>query len=127
MACAQGAPCQQSASAGADDPWFRPSPHNPARASPGSRRGTADGQCIDQHRGLTDTGGNALPTLAADADTFVERHVVADAEDAGQDRRPIADQRRTLDRRAEFAVVDLVSFGAAEHEFAANDIDLAST
>jgi hypothetical protein len=43
-------------------------------------------------------GRHALPALAADADAFVERHVVADADHAGQHGGAVADQRRALDR-----------------------------
>jgi hypothetical protein len=73
---------------------------------------------------LADAGGHALPALAAHAHAFVERHVVADAGDAGQHAGAVADQRRALDRRAQLAVLHLVGLGAGEHELARHDIDL---
>src|SRR3546814_4060309 len=48
---------------------------------------------------LTDARGDALAALAADADAFVDRHVVADAGDFGEHARPVADQGRSEERR----------------------------
>src|SRR3546814_2322333 len=42
------------------------------------RRGTADGDGVDQHGRLADADGDALALLAAGADAVVELHVVAD-------------------------------------------------
>ncbi len=71
-------------------------------------------------------GGNALAALAADADAFVEREIVADALDPGEHGRSVADQRRALDRLADLAVSDPVGLGAGEDELAAGDVDLAA-
>ncbi len=40
--------------------------------------------------------------------------------------RPVADQHRALQGRAELAVLDLVGLGALEHIFARGDVDLAA-
>jgi len=39
-------------------------------------------------------------------------------------RRPVADQRRALDRRAKLAVLDQIGLGAREDELARDDVDL---
>ena len=75
-------------------------------------------QALNQQRWLTNPGGHALPALAASTHAFVERQVVADADDAGQHAGPVADQGGALDRRAKFSVLDLVGLGAGEHELA---------
>ena len=46
--------------------------------------------------------------------------------DAVQVGRPVADQHRALDRRADLAVLDAVGLGALEHVFARGDVDLAA-
>src|SRR3546814_18446851 len=94
--------------------------------APRSRRGAADGDSVDQQGRLSDAGGNGLTALAADADAFVERHVVADRLDAGEHRGTVADQGRTLDGGAELAVLDLVGFGAGEDALPVGNIDLAA-
>src|SRR3546814_4437073 len=58
------------------------------------------------------------------ADALVEREITADPLDAGEHARPVADQRRALDRRAQLAVLDPVRLGARKHELARDDIDL---
>ena len=53
----------------------------------------------------------------AELDAFIEREIVADPLDPGQHRRPVADQRCTLDRRAELAerfAHDLRVFGVEQ-------------
>src|SRR3546814_20514537 len=64
-------------------------------------RRPADRQSAHEQGRLADAGGDALAALAADADAFVDRHVVADAGDFRQHARPVADQGRALDRIAE--------------------------
>ena len=59
-------------------------------------------------------------------DAMDEREVVADALDAGEDGRAVADQGRALDRGADTAVLDFVGLGAGEDELAVGDVDLAA-
>ena len=86
--------------------------------------GAADGQAVDQQGRLADAGGHGLAALAADADAFVEREVVADALDPGQHGRAVADQGRALDRLGDLAAADAIGLGAGEDELAAGDVDL---
>ena len=72
------------------DPWSSSAPPHHCSASspnqnlrtsarqPRSSGGASDGQAVDQQRRLADAGGHALAALAANADAFVEREVVAD-------------------------------------------------
>src|SRR6185312_3739083 len=91
-----------------------------------SRSGAADGQPFDQQGWLADARWHRLPAFAADADALVECHVIADRLDAGQRRRAIADQGCALDRGAELAVLDLISYGAGEDELARSNVHLAA-
>src|SRR3546814_638949 len=86
----------------------------------------ADGQPAHEQGRLADARGDALAALAADADTLVDRHVIADAGDFRQHARPVADQRCALDRCAQFAVLDLVRLGAGKDELARHDVDLSA-
>src|SRR3546814_3284099 len=64
-----------------------------------SGRRATDRKALHQQRRLAHASGHALPALAAHADAFVQRPVMADADHLGQRRRPVADQRRALDRQ----------------------------
>jgi len=52
------------------------------------RRCATDGHAVDLQRRLTDADRHALAVLAANADTFVEREVVADHRDTMEYFRP---------------------------------------
>src|SRR6185295_751140 len=94
------------------------------RVGRGALARPADGDAIHAQRRLTDADRHALAILAAGADTGVEREIVADHADAMQVARTVADQHRTLDRRADLAVLQSVGLGALEHVFARRDVDL---
>ena len=83
-------------------------------------------QPLNTQRRLADADGHALAFFTADADAFVERHVVTDHGDFGERVGPVANQRSALDRVHQFAVFDLPCFIHGEHEFAVGDIDLAA-
>src|SRR5258708_4147095 len=89
-------------------------------------RGAAHSKGVDAERRLADAAGHTLAILAAGADAGIERHVVAAHADARQCFRARADQGGTLDRPADLAVFDRVGLGAAEHELARHDVDLAA-
>src|SRR5580704_2243915 len=93
---------------------------------PVASTGAADRDAVDAQCRLADTDGHALTVLSAGADTVVERKVVADHGDAMQVSRAVADQHGALDRCADFAVFDPVSFGALKDVFARSDVDLAA-
>src|ERR1700719_4442511 len=86
--------------------------------------GAADGQRIDAQSGLADSDRHRLAFLPACPHPTVQLQIVADHADALQDIGAVADQSRTLDRRADLAVLDHVSFARREHEFAGRDVDL---
>src|ERR1700734_296286 len=86
-----------------------------------------NGDAVDAQGGLADADGNPLAVLAAGADAVVELEIVADHRHPVQVGRAIADQHGALDRRADFAVLEPIGFGALEHVFARSDVDLAAT
>src|SRR3984957_10100263 len=88
--------------------------------------GAAHRDAIDAQGRLADADGDALAGLAAGADAVFELEIVADHRDAVQVSRPVADQHGALDRRADFAVLEPIGFGAFEHVFARSDVDLAA-
>ena len=65
-----------------------------------------------------------MAAFAAHADAIIQCHVVAKANDLVQRGWAIANQRRTLDRIAKLSILDQISLGTAEHEFARHDVDL---
>src|SRR5690348_14286629 len=69
-----------------------------------SRTRTSHGDALHAQCRLADANRHALAVLAAGADAGVERKVVADHADAVEVRRAVADQHRTLQRRADLAV-----------------------
>ena len=73
---------------------------------------------LHPQRRLADADRHALAVLAAGADAGVEREIVADHGDPVQIGRPVADQDRALQRRADLAVLDFVGLGALEYVFA---------
>src|ERR1043166_7711342 len=79
---------------------------------------------VEPQGGLADAHRYALAVLAAGADAFVERKIVADHGDAGERVGTVADQHRALDRRADLAVFQPIGLGALEHELARGDVDL---
>src|SRR3984957_13751050 len=88
--------------------------------------GAAYRNTVDAQGGLADADRDALAVLAAGADAVVELEIVADHRYPMQVGRPVADQHGALDRRADFAVLEPIGFGALEHVFARRDIDLAA-
>jgi len=82
---------------------IKPSSH--AAHSSASGGGTANGHVVDLQRWLPHTDRHALAALAADADAFVERHIVVDHRDAVEHFRTGADQRGALDRTRDLAVL----------------------
>src|SRR5207247_7573686 len=89
-------------------------------------RGAADRQPVHAQRWLADPDRHALAVLAAGADAIVEPQIVADHRDLGDRVGAVADQRRTLDRRADLAVLDEVGLGRREDEFPGGDVDAAA-
>src|SRR6187431_890084 len=87
---------------------------------------SADRHLVHPEVRLADADRHALAGLAAHADAGVELHVVADHGDAVHGVGAVADQHGALDRLRHLAVLDHVGLGAAEHEFARGDIDLAA-
>src|SRR6266540_4661783 len=85
-------------------------PPDQVRGQPGLRCSTYR-QAIYAQRRLSDADRNALSVLAASADTGVKREIVADHRHARERVRTIADQRRTLDRIGELAVLDFPGLG----------------
>src|SRR5699024_7957245 len=81
---------------------------------------------VDTQRRLADADRYALAVLAAHADAGVQRQVVADHGYAVQYVGAVADQRRALDWRADFAIFDAVGLGGREHEIAGSDVDRAA-
>ena len=65
-----------------------------------------------------------MPRLAADANAFIQRHVIAKANDLVERGWAIANQGRALDRVAQLAILDQIGLGAAKYEFARHDVDL---
>src|SRR6266567_4039857 len=88
---------------------------------------SSDRDLFHPQRRLADADRHALAVLAAGADAGIQREIVADHGDPVQVGRPVADQHRALQRRAELAVLDLVGLGALEYVFARGDVDLAAT
>src|SRR5262249_57478056 len=89
-------------------------------------RGAAHGHALEPQGRLAHAYRHALAVLAAGADAAVEREVVADAGDPGQRLGPVADERRTLDRRRDLAVLDQIRLRGREHEAARGDVHLAA-
>src|SRR3984957_319688 len=88
--------------------------------------GAAYRNTVDAQGGLADADRDALAVLAAGADAVVELEIVPDHRPPVQVGRPVADQHGALDRRADFAVLEPIGFGAFEHVFARSDVDLAA-
>src|SRR5690606_11682455 len=118
---AKSAPCS-TASPKPLERTTPPPPTDPRASGPGA----ADGDAVDQQRGLADADRNALAVLAADADAVIERHVMPDHAHLLHGLRPVADQRRPLHRRGHLAILDQIGLGGREHVFAAGDIDLST-
>src|SRR5690349_22259437 len=87
---------------------------------------SSDRDLLHPQRRLADADRHALAVLATGADTGIERQIVADHGDSVQIGRPVADQHRALQRRAELAIFDLVGLGALEHVFTRRDVDLTA-
>ena len=75
-----------------------------------------DRQPADEQCRLTHTDGHPLACLAAVADAGVQLQVIADRLHMAERGRSVADQRRTLHRRADLAVRDAVGLGAGKDE-----------
>ena len=67
---------------------------------------------------LPDTDRHALTVLAAGSDARIECQIVADHRHLRQGIRPVADQRRTLDRRGDPAVLDQIGLARRKDELA---------
>ncbi len=65
--------------------------------------------------------GPFLPQVPMPGSSAMSLPTIADPR---QRVRPVADQRRALDRRADLAVLDQVGLGAGEHELARGDVHL---
>src|ERR1044072_6797182 len=89
-------------------------------------RGAADVQAADLERRLPHTDRNTLSILAADAHAAVEFQVVSHHRHPGERIRTVADERRTLDRIRELALLDLPCLRGREHELPARDVDLTA-
>src|SRR5579871_6307766 len=89
-------------------------------------RRAADGEALDFECWLSNAARHALTVLAAGSHAGIERQVVADHGHLGQDVGAVADERRTLYRTAEFAILDHVGFRGREHELARGDVNLAA-
>src|SRR5258708_2959969 len=83
---------------------------------PSARAPNGDG--VVAQGGLAAADRDALAVLAAGADAVVELEIVADHRYAAQVSGAVADQHGALDRRAAFAVLEPIGFGALEHVFA---------
>jgi hypothetical protein len=81
-----------------------------------------DGQARNQQGWLANARRDALSALAAYANAFVNRHIIADAHDLGQHAGSVADQGCALDWIADFAIVNRLGFGAAKDEFAGYNV-----
>src|ERR1700754_1868319 len=80
--------------------------------------GSSDGDSIHTERRLSDANRHTLALFAAGADAVIELEIVADHGNAMQVRGAVTDQHGALQRRAQFAVFDLVGLGALEDIFA---------
>ena len=69
---------------------------------------------------------NYLDGEFAIAHTRIQRHIIADTGHFRQYGWTVTDQGGSLNRRAEFAIFNLVSLGAGENELAGNNIHLTA-
>src|SRR5580658_5983104 len=92
----------------------------------GASARAADRQCVDTQRRLAHAHRDALPFLAAGADTLIELQVIAHHGDTREHIRAIADERRALEGGANAAVLDGVSLARREHELTRGDVYLAA-
>src|SRR5262249_31543556 len=86
--------------------------------------GAADGQVVDAHRRQADAHRHGLTIFPARAEAGVGLRVVADARHVLERFGPHADQRDSLERAAELALLDLVGLGDLEDEVSVGDVDL---
>src|SRR5262245_56265944 len=102
-------------------------PNLEGRGLNGSRSARpANRNAIHAQGRLTDPYRHSLAVFATGPDALIKRDVVADHADAVQIGRTITNQHGSLERSAEFAIVDAVRFRALEHVFARRDVDLSA-
>src|SRR3954467_10383374 len=87
---------------------------------------STNGEAIHLQSRNSDADGDALPVLAAGANAFVEREIVADHRDAREHVGAVADEGGVLERRSDHAILDHVSLAGGEDELAIGDVHLAA-
>ncbi len=75
---------------------------------------------------MTDTDRHALPLLAADADTAIQRKVATHHGDLAHRLGAVADQSRALDGGGDLAILDEVGLGGGEDKLAGGDVHLTA-
>src|SRR4051812_38106559 len=87
---------------------------------------STNGEAIHLQSRNSDADGDALPILAAGANAFIEREVVADHGDTREHVGAVADEGGVLERRSDYAILDHVSLASGKDELAVGDIHLAA-
>src|SRR4029078_3704592 len=84
----------------------------------------ADGDLIDLDGRHSNSDGDRLTILPARPYTLIQFQVVTYHRDAGQNFRPISDQRGPFHGPSHLAVLNQIGFAGGEDEFSIGDIDL---